>query len=160
MLDRFRKFFDERIGAPGAEQREMADKRVRLAAAALLIEVARADFEIARPELAQIAASLRSLFVLDEETTATLMELADSELRDATCLHAFTSLINRHWSASDKLRIIEQMWSVALADAVVDPHERHLLRKVGSLLYIPHEDYVAARLRVRSTLDPRHEHSH
>jgi uncharacterized tellurite resistance protein B-like protein len=38
------------------------------------------------------------------------------------------------------------MWQVAYADNQISAHENHLMRKIASLLYIPHKDYIAAKM--------------
>lgn len=64
-------------------------------------------------------------------------------------LYQFTSLLNRHFSAEQKERIIEHLWRVAFADAKLSAWEQHLVRKVADLLYVPHSVYIAAKLRAR-----------
>jgi len=71
-------------------------------------------------------------------------------VRQATDYFQFTSLINRHFSMDQKIRVIELMWSVAWADDELSPHERHLMRKIIDLLHVPHGDAVAAQARVRA----------
>lgn len=147
MFSRLRDFFDEQVNQAHRAGDQDREQDIRLATAALLIEVARADFAVDADEAERVAATLQDLFRLDESATRTLLDLAEAELHDAACLHGFTSLINDHWTLADKIAIIEHMWEVAYVDDVIDKHERHLLRKVASLLYIPHADYVAAKLR-------------
>ena len=47
------------------------------------------------------------------------------------------------------MRIIENMWVVAMADGHLDAHEEHLMRKIADLLYVGHADYVGAKQRAR-----------
>ena len=67
----------------------------------------------------------------------------------ATDYFQFTSLINRHFTMDQKIRVIELMWSVAWADDELSPHERHLMRKIVDLLHVPHGDAAAAQARAR-----------
>ena len=80
---------------------------------------------------------------------ATLLDLAEQEARQASVYYQFTSLINKTCSADQKIRIIENMWQVAMADGHLDAHELHLMRKIADLLYVGHADYVAAKQRAR-----------
>jgi uncharacterized tellurite resistance protein B-like protein len=40
---------------------------------------------------------------------------------------------------------------VAAADGRIDAHEEHLLRKLADLLYIPHADYIRAKLAAQAS---------
>jgi uncharacterized tellurite resistance protein B-like protein len=41
------------------------------------------------------------------------------------------------------------MWQVAYADGVISAHENHLMRKIADLLYIPHSDYITAKMSAK-----------
>jgi uncharacterized tellurite resistance protein B-like protein len=45
--------------------------------------------------------------------------------------------------------VIEQMWTIAYADAQLSHYEEHLVRKIADLLYVPHATYIAAKIRAR-----------
>jgi uncharacterized tellurite resistance protein B-like protein len=77
------------------------------------------------------------------------MELAESELHDATDYHQFTALINKGYDAQHKQAILEFMWQVAYADGQLDMYEEHVIRKVADLLYIPHRDFIRLKERVK-----------
>ena len=151
MLARLQRYFDEYVDREHRAGAADPEHDLKLATAALMIEVARADNSFGPRETTRIAALVREQFDLSAEETEALLDLAGDELDGATCLHGFTSLINEHWTAQDKTRIIEHMWEVAYIDAEINSHERHLLRKVAGLLYIPHKEYVAARMRAQET---------
>lgn len=118
---------------------------LRLATAALLIEVVRADFEVDEAELAATLEVLAKEFALSAEESEALLRLAREEAEQAVSLHAFTRLLNDNYDAPSKERVIELMWQIAYADGVKDKHEEHLIRKVADLLYVPHVRFVKAR---------------
>ena len=60
--------------------------------------------------------------------------------------------MNRHFTAPQKLAIVEMMWRIAYADAALSAHENHLMRKIGDLLHIPHGDLIAAKMRAQQPL--------
>lgn len=150
MIAGIKQFFDRFI-APGTHaagtEKEHA---LRVATAALLLEVMRSDGEISPAERTTIAAALRGHFALDAAEHETLLALAEEEARQANDYYQFTSLINRHCEREEKLRIVENLWRVAMADAHLDAHELHLMRKLADLLHIGHADYVAAKQRARA----------
>lgn len=147
MLDAIRQFFDNRLGQ--ADTLATDEHRLRLATAALLIEMMRMDEAIKEEERQTVVAALRAKFGLSAAETAELVRLAEEEARTATDYFQFTSLINRHFTPTQKERVIEHLWEVAYADGGLDRHEEHLMRKIGDLLYIPHKTFIAAKLRAR-----------
>ena len=86
-----------------------------------------------------------------------LVALAEAEMRHATDYYQFTSLINQRFTQAQKERVLELMWRVAYADAVIDDHEQHLLRKIAALLHVADSAYIAAKLRARDAADPARE---
>lgn len=147
MIDPFKLFFDRFLG-PENGQTDSQEHRLRLATAALLFEMTRVDEQIKPEEQAILAASIRKTFGLSREETDELIRLAEQEVHDATCYHAFTSLINRGFSREQKIRVVEMLWDIAYADNELDMYEEHLVRKLSDLLYVNHSDFIAAKLRV------------
>jgi uncharacterized tellurite resistance protein B-like protein len=144
MLSRIRDFFDGNIAGPVPEGRS-----IELATAALLVEVMRIDAGTTAEERAAVQRAIREKFRLDAGETDALIALAEEEVRQATDYYQFTSLINRHFSQEQKARVLELMWRVAYADAVIDDHEQHLMRKIAALLHLPDSAYIAAKLQAR-----------
>ncbi|MBK9243457.1 MAG: TerB family tellurite resistance protein [Burkholderiales bacterium] len=147
MLKAIRDFFDQHIGQPQAQADDA--HRLQLATAALLVEVVRGDGAIDPAERQAMLAAIAGKFALTAGEAAALIGLAEQQARLANDTYQFTSLINRGFSAAQKLRVIELMWQVAYADAVLSAHEQHVLRKVAELLHVPHGDYIAAKMRAR-----------
>ena len=121
--------------------------RLRIAAAALLVEMMRMDDVIAPSERQAAVEALRTEFGLTAEETAELLSEAERAARDATDYYHFTSLLNDHLTPVEKGHLIENLWRVAYADGSLDKYEEHLLRKIADLLYVPRDTIVAARRR-------------
>ncbi len=144
--------FFNRIIAPGAAQPGAASQQaLQVATAALLLEMMRMDSSITATETASVTRTLQTRFGLDAAQVDTLMALAAEEARHATDYFQFTSLINRNFSAEQKMQIVEYLWQVAYADGHLDAHEQHFMRKIADLLYVSHADYVGAKQRARDS---------
>jgi uncharacterized tellurite resistance protein B-like protein len=91
---------------------------------------------------------LRERFALADDEAARLAELAEVAAREATDLYAFTSRIDARFDMAQKIRMIEHMWRVALADGHLSAHERHILWRVADLLHVSRDASNHARLRV------------
>lgn len=145
MLSSIREFFERNIaGAPAQE-----DHSIQLATAALLVEVMRIDAKTSEAERAAVQHAVRTKFGLPEAEADALIALAEEEMRQATDYYQFTSLINQRFTQTQKERVLELMWRIAYADAAIDAHEQHLMRKIAALLHIPDSAYIAAKLRAR-----------
>ena len=145
MIAALRKLFE----VPAQESEEDRQQRMRLAAAALLIETARADFTQEASEQAALEQLLSSSLQLEPAAVRELLEAASSRLDESTSLYEFTRVINDYYSAAQKLELIGAMWRVAYADGDLDKYEEYLIRQVAELTYVPHGDYIRAKLEAR-----------
>ncbi len=147
MLRAIRDFFRERIdtGDGGGHDRHA----LQLATAALLFEMQRADFEEDEAEREVLERVLQQTFALGRDETRELARLAQRESKDSVSLFQFTRLINAHFSAEEKVRVVEMLWQVAYADGRIDRYEEALVRKIADLIYVPHRDFIRARHRVQ-----------
>ena len=123
--------------------------RTQLAAAALLIETARADFTQSAEEQAAFEPLLCRALNLPADEVRALVEQASARVDQSTSLYEFTRVINDHCEPQQKLELIDCMWAVAYADGDLDKYEEHLIRRVAELTYVPHEDYIRSKLAAR-----------
>jgi len=149
MLAKIKDFYSRLLQPQEIDQAHTGDS-LKLAAVALMIEVMRVDDHKSREEVDTIIQAAMSKFDIDRQQAQELMELAESELHDATDYHQFTSLINQGYDIQHKQAILAFMWQVAYADGQVDMYEEHIIRKVSDLLYIPHRDFI--RLKEKAKL--------
>ncbi len=136
--------FDRANDDPAAREHAL-----RVATALLLIEVARADFAGDFAEDTAILESLKQFFALNDADAALLHEEARNAADQAVELQQFTRRLHEQLSVAEKLRVVEMLWQVALADRRLDKHEDHLVRRIADLLYVPHSDLIRIRNRVR-----------
>ncbi|HEY9181681.1 MAG TPA: TerB family tellurite resistance protein [Gammaproteobacteria bacterium] len=148
MLTKLTAFFD-RAFASDREDPAAREQALRVATALLLIEVARADYASDYAEDAAIRASLKQFFALDDTQATLLFEEARSAADQAVELQQFTRRLHEQLSNAEKLRVVEMLWQVALADRRLDKHEDHLVRRIAELLYVAHSDLIRIRNRVR-----------
>ena len=134
---------------PDAQGEDDTQHQLRLAAAALLIETARADFTQDAAEEAALTGLLRRELKLTADEVNELFELASHRVDESTSLYEFTRVINDHYRPQQKLQLISAMWVVAYADGNLDKYEEHLIRRVAELTYVAHEDYIRAKLRAQ-----------
>ncbi|MDH3588284.1 MAG: TerB family tellurite resistance protein [Gammaproteobacteria bacterium] len=152
MLQRLRELLglDADKSAPEAQA---GGHLLRVATAALLVEMARADFSEDRAEHDEIRRTLQRHFSLDLAAAQALLDRAAASADKAVSLHEFTRLLHEQLEPVEKHAIIEMLWRVALADARLDKYEDYLVRKIADLLYVSHADLVRLKHRVLGELD-------
>lgn len=148
MLRALTSFFDQAFGDDGAAEAGATEHELRLATAVLLVEVARADFDEDALEIEAVADLLESHLAISRPEVEQLVAEAQRQADHSASLQAFTRQLHEELGTSEKLRIIEMLWRVALADATLDKHEDHVIRKVAGLLYVSHSDLIRVRNRV------------
>jgi uncharacterized tellurite resistance protein B-like protein len=139
-------WFARHLGSHDAADADPA-RGLRLAVAALLVEVLRADYEVGREERQQVVASTSRLLGLGAEESEALVAEAERHIDKSHDLYQFTSQINRAYGDAEKLQLLEALWRVARSDATVHKYEEHLIRRVADLLYMPHSSFITAKLR-------------
>lgn len=155
MISAIRQFFEKHIQVSPDSSERRSEDTLRLATAALLIEMMRADAEISEEEKTSITKIIRNKSGLSENEMADLIKLAEEEISRATGYFEFTSLINKGFSYEEKVHVIENLWEVAFADTTLDKYEEHMVRKIAGLLYVSHKDFINAKLRVKKKLGVR-----
>ena len=148
MLDDLKRFLDQTFGAGGDEAGAEDPARLRVAIAALLVEMSRADYDVDEEERSTVEHLLRDHFLIEQTEAESLLSIADERADQAVSLHEFTRAVHENLSDPQKHRLLEMLLRVALSDGHFDKHERHLLSKISDLIYVRRADYnrIVARL--------------
>lgn len=139
----------------GRPDSEASEEQIHMACAALLLEVAEADYEEDPNETEVVLHALKRELNLDQATVRALLDRARKETPGATDLFPYTHLLNKRCGREQKLAILTALWRVALADGELHKYEDQLLRKVTDLMHLDHADFIAAKQAARSEEEPR-----
>jgi len=142
MLKSLKSLFDS------SEDDQPTAHSVEVAAAALLIEVGRADYESDAEEQKAIIEAIRLGSGVEDGELASLVASAQETAERSTSLYEFTTLINAQYSMDEKFVLIKALWRVAAADGDIHRYEDHLIRRIADLLYVAHTDFIRAKLEV------------
>lgn len=149
MIEKLRHFFENFLSPEGGGQdKRRDDERIKLAVAALLLEIADSDFAQAPEERREIKYVIEQHFELTGGQTDALISLAEAEHAASTDYFQFTRLINQHYTPEEKVRLIEVLWRVAFADGKLHRYEEHVIRRLSDLLHVSHTSFIAAKHRV------------
>ncbi len=153
MLDAIKSFFDSSMSA-SEENEEEQKKDVRLAACALLLELAHADDDFSEEEAQHLTGAIRRQYQLDQEEATRLIELAEEERKQAVDLYQFTSLIRENYSLGQKMVLAEIMWGLVYSDGELSTDEDLLIRKICNLLRLEPGYLADMKKRVEDSSGP------
>ncbi len=152
MLDSIRSFFGASM-APESPEEEVGEEDVRLAACALLIEIAHADDDFTEDERQHLTSAVRRQYGLEDEEAEQLIELAEQARASAVDLWQFTKLIKQNYSLGQKMVLVEVMWGLVYSDGELSDHEESLMRRVCHLLNLAPGYLADVRKRVEGGRD-------
>lgn len=137
-----------RMTAPEPDTLNQDDSR--LALAALLVRLARADGAYDETEKTRIDKVLAARFELSPFEVAELRKNAEILESEAPDTVRFTRSIKDSVAYEDRTQVIEAMWAVVLADGARDEEEDALMRMVAPMLGVNDRDSALARQRVEN----------
>jgi uncharacterized tellurite resistance protein B-like protein len=134
-------------GKTGIQPRQQHDP-LRLATAAVLLDIAYADGQFTPAEDGNVAGFLTQRFELSPDDARELLEAAD-EIRKKTVDHfALTNYIRKNAPLSDRIEIVKTMWRLVYIDGKLSEYEAYLVRKLADLLGLEHHVMIDAKSAV------------
>ncbi len=121
----------------------------RIAACALLIELAKVDGTVAAEETETILALLRQQHSLTPSQARELLAEAHAVSDASIDLWQLTRRLNDRCSKDERLQIVEMMWQVVYADGHFDDHEHHMMGRIPDLLRLERSQVIEKKLAVR-----------
>jgi uncharacterized tellurite resistance protein B-like protein len=148
MIDFFKKVFGEPSEEAFSKQTDIQHHDPRIAACALLLEMAHIDGEFTFEEKENLISLLRNEFELSSDEVHKMIEKAEEDLSKSLDLWKFADMINENFSIEEKLRVVELLWELVYTDGKLDKHEDYLIHKLAHLLRITHSQLIDAKLNV------------
>ena len=142
-------FFKKIFKSEKSEKPLIDEKTSIKACIALLLETSMADEVLEESELSALKETLIKDFNISEEEITELIEISKQNVDDSTSLYEFTRDINDNFDSNERIKLIESMWKIAYADGNIDKYEEHIIRKVSSLIYVAHSDFIQAKLNAK-----------
>jgi len=139
-----RSFFASRLDSRATGH---SPDRVKVAACALLLELAHADEEFADEERARIVRAAREMGVAEEDLREVL-RLAEEQRRESVDLFQFTRLVAESFSREERLKLVEAIWGVVYSDGTLTEAENRLARRIAEMLGFQHPEVQAVKDRV------------
>lgn len=150
MLDALRKLLADKVQVTSHGKGSPSDALdVRVAACAMLVELANVDGEFSAIERQRIMEILERHFGVEAEGAERLLTEAASVSRGAVDDFVFTRQVVREYTLAQRMVLAELMWQVVLADGELDGQESYLMRKLANLLQLEPAFLAEARKRTQ-----------
>jgi uncharacterized tellurite resistance protein B-like protein len=137
--------------AGGAMQERSRQERhdpLRLATAAILLDIAHADGTFTPAEDGNVEAFLADRFQLSRDDAKELLEAADEMRRNMVDHFAFTNTIRKNTPLGDRIEIVKTLWRLVYSDGTLTGYENYLVRKIADLLGLEHHVMIEAKSAV------------
>ncbi len=147
MFDRLKSVL---TGTPSGDRKGdnlVEERRIQVATAVILLEVAHADEDFSESEREHILDILKNQFSLDEESVHELVQVSEEQLRRSIDIWHFTEIINNSYDSEEKYRVIEKVWQVIYADGRLDKYEDYIVHKLARILHISHAQMIEAKMK-------------
>jgi len=128
-------------------------KKLQVATAALLVEIAKADGDFSNEERKRIVDLMRKDLNLDDECVKELIDLSEEKVKESISVYEFSSVINENFNQQEKFDLIKNLWRIIYEDGKLDSHEDRLIKIIGSTLNLDHKDVINAKLLVKKELE-------
>ena len=112
-----------------------------------MIEAANTDGEVTQEELNKISQSLINVFKEEPNVVEVSLTKAFQNKDNSKSLYHYTSKLNKSYTNEQKIRLIEVLWEIILADNEVHDFETNLIRRLAGLLYISDVECGNAKIR-------------
>ena len=113
----------------------------------LMVEAANTDGEVTQEELNKISHSLINVFKEDTKIVEVSLTKAFENKDNSKSLYYYTSKLNKSYTNDQKIKLIEVLWEIILADDEVHDFETNLIRRLAGLLYISDVECGNAKIR-------------
>ncbi|MGD9386897.1 MAG: TerB family tellurite resistance protein [Gammaproteobacteria bacterium] len=153
MIDKLKELLRESLGVDQEDRAEAPAHDLRLATAALLLEMARADREETEEERRAAGEVLARHFALQREAAEALLARAESQVEHSVSLYEFTRVLNETLAPEERREVVRLVAEVAASDGRFDRHEQHLLSKLAELLHLRRAEYATIRASVLHSTD-------
>jgi uncharacterized tellurite resistance protein B-like protein len=145
LLDRFRDGIRHHSDDQSESHRQ---DPIRLATAAILLDIAYADGAITLARDGDLLGYLKRAFSLGDDMARDLVHAAE-DIRSKTIDHySLTSVIRKNSSLAERIEIVKTMWRMVYADGRLTDYEGYLVRKLADLLGLEHRVMIDAKLAV------------
>ena len=146
MLKKILSLLDPKSSEEKHEKESLEE--LRLATASLLYRAGNIDGNISETELNKLTKILKTHFDLSDTELNSLMETARKDESQSVDLYGFTKVITDQLDQAGRIKVVELIWQVILADDIIDEYEANLVWRVAELIGVSTRDRILLKQKV------------
>tara|TARA_Y100000590_G_C15679400_1_gene999258 strand:+ start:1347 stop:1760 length:414 start_codon:yes stop_codon:yes gene_type:complete len=124
-----------------------------ISAACLLLSISNADEKIDNTEINLIKNILIDFFKIDKIEIHDLIQISLDVFKKSTDIYEFGRILNNSFSYEDKIDFICCAFEVAYADKNLHYFEEHLIKTIGNILKVKHNDLIEAKSEIKKFIN-------
>lgn len=130
------------------EDNSQESYELELTAAVLAYEIARSDGEVSESELTVLLSEIKKIAADVGKSDDEILNIIEEYSKNSVSFYEFIEDINKDFSKEEKLSLIQFLWDIAYADAILEVNEERLVRRIADLINI--KDLEVLKLKDRS----------
>ena len=130
------------------EDNSQESYELELTAAVLAYEIARSDGEVSESELTVLLSEIKKIAADVGKSEDEILNIIEEYSKNSVSFYEFIEDINKDFSKEEKLVLIQFLWDIAYADAILGVNEERLVRRIADLINI--KDLEVLKLKDRS----------
>ncbi len=113
----------------------------------LLIEACKVDGIVSDDEIEKITGLLINKFHLEASKAKNAVSFVLEKANDKVEIFSDIKVILDTMDHEERIKVVEMLWGVVLADGTIDDYESNLMRKISSLLHVSSFETAEAKKR-------------
>ena len=118
------------------EDNSQESYELELTAAVLAYEIARSDGEVSESELTVLLSEIKKIAADVGKSEDEILNIIEEYSKNSVSFYEFIEDINKDFSKEEKLSLIQFLWDIAYADAILEVNEERLVRRIADLINI------------------------
>ena len=139
----------EKVKQENNSQVEIIEEEI-YAVLSLLIEACKVDGLVSDDEIEKITGLLINKFHLETDKAKNAVNFVLEKENEKVEIFSDIKVILDTMDHEERIKVVEMLWSVVLADGNIDDYEANLMRKISSLLHVSSFETAEAKKRAMS----------
>ena len=152
MTNTFSEIFELSLFEEDANQ-STSNLSIAVAAAILMYKVVKADGNTEDMEIAELIRILKSQFGLVSDEVSEILQSVHSIDDDNIELASYTSLLVKNWGPAERVRLLEDFWTIALANKDIGQNERETIDSLAMMLELTEDQIERAQINAEQKIE-------
>ena len=145
MFQNFKNLFDK-VRQENSSEVEIIEEEIH-AVLSLLVEACKIDGTISDDEIEKITNLLINKFHLEPTKAINAVNFVLEKANEKVEIFSDIKVILHTMDHEERIKVVEMLWGVVLADGNIDDYEANLMRKISSLLHVSSFETAEAKKR-------------